>query len=105
MARRPTRRHALQLEYRFDRLLAVKLEQVYQLLVPNKRWPVGVSAPAGSQPQERMNEPSRRDLCSRLLRSPEGEPYDHESDCSAEGIRSDSRLSGADRMGIRGRGI
>jgi hypothetical protein len=35
------------LEYRFDRLLAVKLEQVYQLLVPNKRWPVGV--PGGSR--------------------------------------------------------
>jgi hypothetical protein len=83
------------LEYRFDRLLAVKLEQVYQLLVPNKRWLVGVSATANDQPQEHMNELPRRDLCSRLLRSPEGEPHDHESDCSVEGIRSNSRLSGA----------
>jgi len=39
------------LEYRFDRLLAVKLEQVYQLLVPNKRWPVGASAAPDSQPR------------------------------------------------------
>jgi hypothetical protein len=65
------------LEYRFDRLFTVKLEQVYQLLVPNKRWPVGVSGAADSQPGERMNEPPSRDLCSRLLRSPEGDPHDH----------------------------
>ena len=101
--RRPTRRHVLQLEYRFDRLLAVKLEQVYQLLVPNKRWPVGVSAAPDKQPEERMNGLPRRDLGSCVLRSPEGEPYDHESDCSVEGIRSDSRLSGAGRVGVRGR--
>jgi hypothetical protein len=55
------------LEYRFDRLLAVKLEHVYQLLVPNKRWPVGISAAPDSQPEERMNELPGRDLCSRLL--------------------------------------
>src|SRR6266704_1032085 len=34
-------RHAVQLEYRFDRLLIRKLEQVYQLLVPEIRRPVG----------------------------------------------------------------
>jgi hypothetical protein len=56
--RRPTRRHALQLEYRFDRLLAVKLEQVYQLLVPNKRWPVGVSAPSPVRSIMPMEGPS-----------------------------------------------
>jgi hypothetical protein len=38
------RRYTLQLEYRFDRLLTIKLERVYQLLVPDKRWPLGSSA-------------------------------------------------------------
>jgi hypothetical protein len=65
--RRATRRHTLRLEYRFDRLLAIKLEQVYQLLVPNKRWPVGVSATANDQSQEHMNELPRRDLCPGFL--------------------------------------
>jgi hypothetical protein len=41
------RRYTLQLEYRFNRLLAVKLERVYQLLVPDKRRPLGAS-PTGS---------------------------------------------------------
>jgi site-specific DNA recombinase len=59
------------LAYRFDRLLAVKLEQVYQLLVPNKRWPVGVSEAAENRPEEHMNELPGRNLCSRFLRSPE----------------------------------
>jgi hypothetical protein len=36
---RPTgRHHTIQLEYRFDRLLPAKLEEVYELLVPDKRW-------------------------------------------------------------------
>ncbi len=66
-SRRPTRRYTLQWEYRFDRLLALKLEQVYQLLVPHKRWPVGVSAADAKQPQEYINELPRRDLCARVL--------------------------------------
>src|SRR5207247_8686604 len=55
VARRPTRRHALQLEYRFDRVLAVKLEQVYQLLVPNTRRLGGVSSSRGSLTLEGIN--------------------------------------------------
>jgi hypothetical protein len=31
------------LEYRFDRLLVEKLAQAYDLLVPDKHWPVGRS--------------------------------------------------------------
>jgi hypothetical protein len=51
VAQRPSaRRHKIQLEYRFDRLLGVKLEQVYQLLVPEKRWQVRIFA-SGYQPQ------------------------------------------------------
>jgi hypothetical protein len=35
---KPASRHTLKLEYSFDRLLAIKLAQVYQVLVPDKRW-------------------------------------------------------------------
>jgi hypothetical protein len=38
-------RHAVQLEYRFDRLLIRKLEQAYQLLVPEIRRSVGSTTP------------------------------------------------------------
>ena len=34
--RKPVRQRALQLEYRFDRLLPDKLAQVYQVLVPDQ---------------------------------------------------------------------
>src|SRR5215472_1944286 len=99
MAKRPpTQRYTLELEYRFDRLLALKLEQVYQLLVPHKRWPVGVSATDDKQPQEHINELPRRDLCSCVLRSSKGQPHHHESDGSVEGIRSNPRLSGTVRV-------
>jgi len=37
----------VQLEYRFDRLLSAKLEQAYELLVPDHRWPLGVPALPG----------------------------------------------------------
>jgi hypothetical protein len=85
----------LQLEYRFDRLLAVKLERVYQLLVPDKRWPLGASPTAFGPNVEELNEPSRRHLRSGLLGSLEGESHHRQPDRSAEGIRSDSRLFGA----------
>lgn len=58
------RRYTLQLEYRFDRLLTLKLERVYQLLVPDKRWPLGAdSGRAGDAPI------FRRPVLSRMWRS------------------------------------
>ena len=52
-------------EYRFDRLLAPKLEQAYQALVPDLRWPVGG---AGAAPtEERVNEPACRDVRARVV--------------------------------------
>jgi len=42
VARRPALDgHALQFEYRFDRLLPQKLEQAYEFLVPPLRRPIG----------------------------------------------------------------
>ena len=49
---RSNRPRTCRLEYRFDRLLPDKLAQVYQLLVPDKRRPVGRmgESPAESPP-------------------------------------------------------
>jgi hypothetical protein len=55
----------LRLEYRFDRLLPAKLEQVYALLVPDHRWPVS----PGADVQEATHEHARRDLRARVVRS------------------------------------
>jgi hypothetical protein len=47
------RQRALQLEYRFDRLLPDKLAHVYQLLVPDRHQPIrGETPKAGNQPRE-----------------------------------------------------
>jgi hypothetical protein len=63
-------RHAVQLEYRFDRLLLKKLEQAYQLLVPEIRRPVG--AAKVNSFQEMTNEQDGRHLCTSLLGSTAG---------------------------------
>ncbi|MGH7773900.1 MAG: hypothetical protein ACREQA_16880 [Candidatus Binatia bacterium] len=41
VADRKSKEGAIELEYRYDRLVARKLEQVYQLLVPHKVWSNG----------------------------------------------------------------
>jgi RecB family endonuclease NucS len=74
-------RHAVQLEYRFDRLLIRKLEQDYQLLVPEIRRPVG-SVPPNSV-QEMTNEQAGSHLCASLLGPTEGEPHDWKPDVGA----------------------
>ncbi len=72
MAQRPSARfHKVHLEYRFDRLLGVKLEQVYQLLVPEKRWQVGSLRADNNQSEELLNEQTGRHICTGLLRSTE----------------------------------
>src|SRR5712691_11983964 len=71
---KPTSRRALQLEYRFDRLLPDKLAQVYQALVPDKRWSTGAVLEAAARPPlEVMNEQDSSNLRARLLRPAEGE--------------------------------
>ena len=94
---KPTRPHILKLEYRLDRLLPEKLAQAYQLLVPEQRRP---TRRAASQNMEMMHEPTGSHLCSSLLRSPEGESHDRQSDRGTEGIRADTQLYGAVGMGV-----
>ncbi len=59
-------RPEIRFEYRFDRLLAAKLERAYAVLVPDHRWPVSTPAPVAQEPD---HEHARRDLRSRVVRS------------------------------------
>jgi hypothetical protein len=61
------RRHTIQLEYRFDRLLPEKLEQVYELLLPDKRWLVG-SIESQANQEDKLNEQNRPLLMLECLR-------------------------------------
>ena len=64
----PVRQRALHLEYRFDRLLPDKLAQAYQVLVPDKRWPIPAKRREAAPESAEMNdEQSSRDLRSCLL--------------------------------------
>jgi hypothetical protein len=64
VADRPPAQRTLYLEYRFDRLLAQKLVQAYELLIPDKRWPAG-GEPASRQ--EVVNEETCRPLRARFV--------------------------------------
>jgi len=66
VARRPALDgHALQFEYRFDRLLPSKIEQAYEFLVPHLRRPIG-SAELNPL-QEIANEQTSCDLYTGFL--------------------------------------
>ena len=67
---KPNRHRTLQLEYRFDRLLSDKLAHVYQLLVPDRRQPIGGETPKHTNPASGMNdEQASSHLCARVLGS------------------------------------
>ena len=60
MAERRPLRCKLQFQYRFDRLLPDKLEQAYQLSVPDHARPIG--CPVTTLPQENLHDASRGHL-------------------------------------------
>ena len=62
----------IRLEYHFDRLLAEKLAQAYELLVPERR---GFADIAHARGQEVLNDENSRPLRPRILRSAEGGPH------------------------------
>jgi flavin-dependent dehydrogenase len=64
VADRPPVQRTLHLEYRFDRWLAEKLEQAYELLIPDKRWPAA-GEPASRQ--EVVNEETGRPVRTRII--------------------------------------
>lgn len=90
---RRTPRWILVVEYRFDRLLAEKLAQVYQVLVPDKRWATGRVVPASATPSlEVRDEQDSRHLRTSLFRPTEGESHDRQSDSGAKRVRRAKRI-------------
>lgn len=60
--RRPRQRRDIRLDYAFDRLLVAKLQQVYEILVPDRVRLAGERAPVTGESDE-----DRRNLRSGLL--------------------------------------
>ncbi len=98
MAERRPLRCKLQFQYLFDRLLPDKLEQVYQLLVPDHARPIG--CPGTTLPQENLHDASRGHLHPSLFRSPEGGTHDCQSDSGPHGVRPEAQLRRTAGMGI-----
>src|SRR5260370_13197046 len=99
------RQRALQLEYRFDRLLPDKLAHVYQLLVPDRRQQIGGETPKAANPAWEVNhEQASSDLCARVLGSPEGESHHRQPGGGIDRIRAEERIRRAAGVGIQDEG-
>src|ERR1700747_122416 len=94
--RRPIRR-AIHLEFAFDRLRAAKLEQAYDILVPDRVRIVG-----GVKMTEKSNE-DRGDLRSCVVGQTKGREHDRQPDGGADGVRRRAAVRGSARMDLRGR--
>ena len=80
---KPIRQRTLQLEYRFDRLSPDKLAHVYQLLVPDRRQPIGGESPKLTNTTTGVkDEQASSHLCASVLGSPEGESHH----CQPDGV-------------------
>ncbi len=77
MAERRRRREVC-LEYAFDRLFPIKLQQAYELLVPDRVRIAGEGLLKGERHEERC------DLRQSLLRSTEARTHDCEPDSSVD---------------------
>ena len=80
MGERARYRRAVHFEYAFDRLLAVKLAQAYEILHSDRVRILG----AGAQ-MKGVSDEGRRDLCSGFVGQAEGRAYDRQSDRGADG--------------------
>src|SRR5690348_2563650 len=99
MAKRKEFSPVVSLEYFFDRLLHVKLQQAYEALVPDL---VRVRSP--SHTKERCHE-SRSDLRESVIGQAEGGEHNSKPDGSVAAICSTPRLHRSRRMGNRRRGL
>jgi|SRR6476660_6557397 len=99
MAKRKEFSLVVSLEYSFDRLLHVKLQQAYEALVPDL-----VRLRSVSLTKERYHE-VRSDLRKSVLQQTEGGEHNSEPDSSAASICSTPRLHRSRRMGSRRRGL
>lgn len=79
----------VELEYAFDRLLSLKLEQAYQILVPEQARATG----AGARFKDEQDEDGR-DLRPSVLGSAEGGQHDCQLDSGTERVRCRPRVRG-----------
>src|SRR5882672_6424918 len=90
-------RRAVHLEFAFDRLLAVKLEQAYGILVPDRVRIVGSAKVTGA------NDEDRGDLRSCIFGQTKGGEHDRQPDGGADRVRRRAAVRSAAGMGLRGR--
>src|SRR6266480_7894213 len=93
---RPMRR-AIHLEFAFDRLLAAKLEQAYEILVPDRVWVAGSAKVTGAGDEDRS------DLRSCIVGQTKGGEHDRQPDGGAGCVRLRTAIRSAAGMGLRGR--
>jgi hypothetical protein len=98
--RRSTRRLAYQvhLDYTFDRLRALKLTQVYELLVPAQQRALGTQITEG-------DHEDGGDLRSSVLGAAARVTYDCKPDGGADRVRREPESGSAEGVGIRRRRI
>ena len=80
-------RRQVRFEYCFDRLFGAKLEQVYDILVPDRTRRTGAPARVGGHGHEDSS-----DLCPGVLGPAEGGQDDRQPDGGAGGVRLQPRL-------------
>jgi len=93
---RPIRR-AIHLEFAFDRLLAAKLEQAYDILVPGRVRVVGSAKVTGAGDEDGSN------LRSGIVGQTKGGEHDRQPDGGAGRVRPCAAIRSAKGMGLRGR--
>src|SRR4051794_9701282 len=100
MAERPTRRarHQVRLDYSFDRLLAGKLQQVYEILVPDQVR-VACEHPAMME----GGDGDRGDLRAGIVGHAAGGEHDRQPDGGADRLRAQPQLSRPGGVDLRRR--
>jgi hypothetical protein len=87
MANRHRRSHEIELQYAFDRLHAAKLEQVFAILVPNRRR--RVTEPTGLRGEIHQE---RRNIRPSLFGPAEGGEDHSQSDSGVGGVCPQRKL-------------
>jgi hypothetical protein len=86
---------AIHLEFAFDRLLAAKLEQAYDILVPGRVRLVGSAKVTGAGDEDGSN------LRSCIVGQTKGGEHDRQPDGSAGRVRPRAAIRSAKGMGLR----
>src|SRR5260370_29482801 len=84
----------IHIAYSFDRLLEAKLTQAYEILVPCRERPVGVSG-------KELDNENGRNLCPGFVGAATRGEYDRKPDGVADRVRQPPRTGGAQRVGLR----